>query len=208
MESGSTSSISTAALENYVDKLKTERNRDSTRKMYYAVWRSFNEFFIKLDVKPQSWEDRLILFMGYLINKNRKESTVKSYISAIKAVLRDDNVILNENKYLLSSLTRACRYKNETVRIRLPIQRGLHDIILKLTEEHFQNLGQLYLEKLYRAMFAAAYYGLLRVGEIAAGSHPVLVPDVHVGRNKRKLLFVLQTSKTHWEKQQASTHQN
>ena len=59
---------------------------------------TFNEFFIRLDEKPDNWEDRILLFSGYLIDNDKKSSTVKSYISAIKAVLRDDNVEVNEDK--------------------------------------------------------------------------------------------------------------
>ena len=44
-------------------------------------------FFVRLDSKPECWEDRLILYIGFLIEKNRRSSTIKSYISAIKAVL-------------------------------------------------------------------------------------------------------------------------
>ena len=112
--SGSTSStISSAALGNLIDRLKMERNRSTTRQTYYCVWRKFNQFFIRLDIKPQNWEDRLILFVGYLVESNKKSSTIRSYISAIKAVLREDNVIINEDKYLLSSLTKACKYNKK-----------------------------------------------------------------------------------------------
>ena len=139
----SSSTISTVALENLVDKLRTERNRSSTRKVYYSVWKQFNEFFIKLDIKSKTWEDRLILFVGYLIEQERKSSTIKSYISAIKAVLREDNVEINEDRYLLSSLTKACKYKNDTVRIRLPIQRGILEILLdQITAEYNTEYNQ------------------------------------------------------------------
>ena len=46
-------------------------------------------------------------------------------------------------------------------------------------------------------MFAAAYYGLLRIGEISESPHAVLARNVHIGTNKNKILFVLLTSKTH-----------
>ena len=42
----SSSVISTAALEVFVDKLCLERNRSSTRRTYYMVWHQFNEFFL------------------------------------------------------------------------------------------------------------------------------------------------------------------
>ena len=50
---------------------------------------------------------------------------------------------------------------------------------------------------LYKAIFASAYYGLLRISEIAKG-HPVLARDVHIGMNKNRMMFILRTSKTHW----------
>ena len=46
-------------------------------------------------------------------------------------------------------------------------------------------------------MFVSAYYGLLRIGKIALGLHVIKVTDVHVGVNKKKVLFVLRSSKTH-----------
>ena len=56
---------------------------------------------------------------------------------------------------------------------------------------------QIYLGTLYKAIFITAYYGLLRIGEVAKGDHPVLTRDVRIGINKKKLLFILRTSKTH-----------
>ena len=42
-----------------------------------------------------------------------------------------------------------------------------------------------------------AFYGLFRVGELAKGDHPVKARDVFLATNKRKMLFILRTSKTH-----------
>ena len=176
-----------------------EQRRTTTRKTYYGIWKSFNKFFIKLDSKPDSWEDRIILFVGYLIDSKKKSSTVKSYISAIKAILLEDGVVLNENKYLLGSLTKACRLVNDHVKTRLPIRKGLLNIIVKSVKIHFGDAGQNYLANLYAAIFCSAYYGLLRVGEITTGTHPIRAVDVHIGENKDKILFILRTSKTHWK---------
>ena len=49
------SSISMKAMLQVVEKLRLQCNRDSTRKSYYSTWRQFNEFFIKLDQKPDNW---------------------------------------------------------------------------------------------------------------------------------------------------------
>ena len=200
-ESTTTSTISTAEIRFFVDKLKNERNRALTRHNYHGIWKQFNEFFIKLDEKPESWEDRLILFVGYLVTNDLKSNTIKSYISAIKSVLKEDGIELNENRFLLNSLTKACKYRNDhKVRTRLPIRKPLLELLLSEVKLKYKiQDGQKYLCKLYCALFASAYYGLLRVSELTAGAHPILAVDVHIGVNKNKILFILRTSKTHWK---------
>ena len=195
-DKSTSSSISTLAIEKIIDKLKNERHRNSTKKSYYGTWKKFNEFFIKLDRKPAEWEERIVLFAGYLVNAGRKSGTIKSYISAIKSVLKDDGVEINENKFLLTSLTKACKFTNDSVRTRLPIQKGVLNLLLDECRLLFAT--QPYLDILYRALFVSAYYGMLRVGEMAEGSHPIFARDVHIATNKKKILFILRTSKTHW----------
>ena len=165
--------------------------------MYYNVWKNFNSFFIRLDNKPTDWEDRLVLYVGFLIDNNRKSATIKSYISAIKLVLLENDNELNEDRFLLNSLTRACKLKNDFVKNRFPIRRMLLDVVLQETSKYFEQEGQVYLSCLYRAIFASAYYRLLRIGEVTSGDHPVLAKDVRVGENKEKLLFILRSSKTY-----------
>ena len=81
----SSSMLSTSAILSIVDRLCTQSCRNLTNKNYYTVWKLFNQFFIRLDSKLDNWEDRIILFAGYLIENGRKSTTVKSSISAIKA---------------------------------------------------------------------------------------------------------------------------
>ena len=200
------SSISTAGIERLVEKLRMRRNRESTQKNYYNVWRLFNEFYIKLDIKPETWEERLILFVGYLIDCNKKSTTIKSYISAIRSVLKEDNVEMSENRFLLTSLTRACRYINNKVRLRLPISKAMLKIMLDETDKYFlEENNQPFLGILYKSLFSTAYHGLFRVGELTSGSHPVKAHDVHIGENKNKMLFVLRSSKTHWKDEKPQT---
>ena len=198
MESSSTSSsISSAAIQAIVDRLKVSRHRKSTGKIYYSVWRTFNEFFIKLDVKPLTWEERIVLFVGHLIDRKRQSATIKSYISAIKAVLQDDCIYINQDEALLSSLTRACRLENDRVHTRLPIRQGMLEILIRNVPNLFQNDAHPYLVALYIAMLSTAYFGLLRVGEITRSEHTLKVGNVKIGENKRKLLLKLDSSKTH-----------
>ena len=40
-----------------IDKMKCNRVRNTTKKNYLGIWRTFNQFYIRLDIKPESWED-------------------------------------------------------------------------------------------------------------------------------------------------------
>ena len=89
--------------------------------------------------------------------------------------------------------------QNDRVKNRLPIWKSVLHLILQNLDKVFQD-PQPYLTTLYKALFTAVYYGLFRVGELTAGSygvHTVKAKDVHTGKNKQKLMFVLHTSKTH-----------
>ena len=183
-------------MEHILDRLKMQRIRNSTAKNYLAVWRIFNKFLIRLDRKPDLWEDRVALFCAYMIDQQGKQSqTIKSYVSAIKSVLKDDGYQWDDNKLLLGALTKACKLVNDRVRTQLPITQGLLELILFELERVLD--GQSYLIILYRAMFALGYYGLFRVGELAWSDHVMKAKDVHVGKNKRKILILLYSSKTH-----------
>ena len=206
--SSSSGTISTLELRSIIERLKLNRIRDSTRRNFYSVWRQFNNFFLQLDHKPEEWEDRITLFVGYLIEKNKKAQTVKSYLSAMKAVLAEDKIKLDPDTFLLSALTRACKFKNDYVKTRLPIHKHLLMKILQEAKTYFgYKQQQPYLEALYSAMISTAYFGLFRIGELASGSHPIMVTDVSLARNKRKILFVLRSSKmlTPGEKPQTIT---
>ena len=74
---------------------------------------------------PETWEDRLIIYITSLVQAQRKPQTISSYISAIKAVLRTGNIIITDKTYTLAALVRACKIKNDTLQVTLTIQKGL-----------------------------------------------------------------------------------
>ena len=196
-QSTTSSRISTNSIEKIIDRLKTEKYRESTKDNYYRVWKLFNQFFIRLDRKPEHWDERLILFIGYLIDSKRQSSTVKSYISAIRAVLQDNGIKLKNDQYLITSLIKACRLNNDKVHNRLPIQKSMLEVILRKVKNYYNKRNQPYLRDLYRCLFSTMYYGLFRIGKLTQSKHVVKARDVHLGKNKRKFLFVLHSSKTH-----------
>ena len=192
------STISTNDMDRIMTRLKSMRHRDSTRKNYYSIWKAFNKFYLRLDRKPDSWELRLNYFVTYLVDTNKQSSTVKSYISAVKAVLREDGYILDQDQFVLNALTRACKLNNDATRTRLPIHKGLLNIILEQTSKRFEKANQHYLSILFQTILITAYFGLFRISEVVKteSGHAVLAQDVQVGDNKNKFMFILRTTKT------------
>ena len=134
--------------------------------------------------------------MAFLIENNRKSSTIKSYVSAIRVVLKRLGIHICKNNEVLATLIRACRLKNDVIQTRLPIRRGLLEVLIKSIAKCFKS-PQLYLVILYKAFMTTAYFGLFRVGELTESEHVVKAWDIHIALNKDKLMFILHTSKTH-----------
>ena len=135
------------------------------------------------------------MFCAYLIDRGHKSATTASYVSAIKAVLKDDGYDWCDGKILISALTRACKIQNDVVKRRLPIQKKLLEILL--FEIKRINGDQQCLQVMYEAMLCLGYYGLMRVGELTDSPHVVKATNIHIGTNKDKILIVLYSSKTH-----------
>ena len=68
------------------------------------------------------------------------------------------------------------------------------NMLIEESFKHFMGIDQPYLATLYTTIFSTAYYGLLKIGEIAAGTHPILATNVQIGINKKKIMIILQTS--------------
>ena len=194
--SSESSRISAKHMENIIEKLKMKQNRDSTVKTYLSIWRQFNDFLVRLDWMPRDWEDRASMFIAYLIEeKKMQSSSVKSYVSGIKKLLLIDGYNLKDERILLATLTRACKLVNDRVKPRLPIHCALLEILLYELDRMFAN--QPYLEILYKALFVLGYYGLMRIGELTHSTHSMKARNVHLAVNKEKLLIILYTLKTH-----------
>ena len=128
-------------------------------------------------------------------------------MSALRAILAESQLKLKEDQFLLSSLTRACKIKNDTLITRLPIGKEMLNVLLLETNKLFPATSSLrarhndqgYMQKLYKAILVSGYYGLLRVGELTKSPHVILAKNVHMGTNKSKILFIMNSSKTHDE---------
>ena len=160
---GSTSSKSTIlirVMQNILKDLRMKTTRCSTARNYYGIWRKFNQFLIKLDDRPFTWERRVALYGAYLVSKGTQSSTIKSYFSAIKRILFDGiNYQFSDNNMLLASIAKACHFKNDKVQTRLPITKNLLEQILFEVEQMFHT--QVYLSILFKAVFTISFMGYL-----------------------------------------------
>ena len=137
-----------------------------------------------------------------------QSSTVKTYLSVLRAILAESQIKLKEDQFLLSSLTRACKIKNDMLITQLPIGKGMLNILLLETNKLFPATNSLRahhndqgcMQKLYKAILVLGYYGLLRVGELTKSPHVILTKNVHMGTIKSKILFIMNSSKTHDER--------
>ena len=84
-------------------------------------------------------------------------------------------------------MSKACKIVNDWVKTRLPIYYQLLEIPQPTN----------YLCITYQSILMLGYYGLLRIGELTSGDHPILACNVHMAKNKNKLMLVLFSSKTH-----------
>lgn len=196
--SGSTSS--TYSLE-FFNTVVLPRNIDSdlgtgSQETYHTIWKNFLKFTHGFDRLPDKWEDKMLLYAAYLSDTTHKPATIETYMSAIKYKLIHDGYPLNEDRVKLQSIVRSSRIKNRKVHNRMPINRRILKNLIDAIGTKFHN--QPYLAALYKCMFTLAYFGLLRVGEMVKGTHPILAGDVHASRNKNpKIQLVLRSSKTH-----------
>ena len=56
-----------------------------------------------------------MIFAAHLVNERMQSSTVKSYVSAIKRILTDDNYKWKDENVLLHTLTKACKVINDKI---------------------------------------------------------------------------------------------
>ena len=194
------SSISTGYIERVLERLKANKHRKSTKHNYHQIWKHFNDFVLRLDIRPKTWERHVALFCAYLVDKGNKSATIKSYVSAIKSILTTDGYEWNDSMILMETIVEACKIQNDRIFHRFPIHIGLLEMLLFEVQRTYKN--DFYLEILFKTIFIIGYHGLLRVSEMATEkglhcmNHAVKAKDVHIDQNKQKILLILYSSKT------------
>lgn len=171
--------------------------RPSTQKTYHKTWTNFLQFLDGFKNLPTKWEDKMVMYAAHLGNIGEHSQTVASYMSAIRYKLRKDGLVIPDKNFEIASIIRTCKLKNDTVRYRCGLTRKMTEDLILATKQLFGDVGQMYLFKLYRALFLTAYYGMFRIGELGSSPHSLKATDVKEASNKSKFLLILRSSKTH-----------
>ena len=116
------------------------------------------------------------LYGAYLFSQGIQSSTLRSYVSAVKHVLTVDGYHWNDQKILLNTLVNACKIQNDCIKAVLPIHVHLLEILLFEIDRKWNKSP--FMQTLYKSAFLMAYYGLLRISEVA-GTHAVKAKNVH-----------------------------
>ena len=183
-------------MKHILEMLQTKQNRDSTNSNYLGIWRQLNNFLLRLDVMRKFWEDRVALFCAYLVEeRNVQSATLRSYVSVIKFTLRCDNYKWQDERVWLQALFKSCRKLNDVHSPRFPIHFSLLELILFEVDRLYDQ--QLYLSVLFKTIFALAYYGLIRIGEISDSRHAIRACNIQLAQNKDKIKILLYSSKMH-----------
>ena len=186
-------------LKEIVERLKREQICPRSQRTYHHAWHNFSKFMVRLDERPDTWTDSLVYFTANLIVEGHPKPTIKSYVSAVKHVLQEDGIQLEDNSLALSALLKSTKYTVETgPQLRLPIQWNLVKILCDAINYTFlTKKSQPYLALLYRGILMMGYFGLSRIGEMTQGAspHTIKFSDAHFERERRMVVVVLQTSK-------------
>lgn len=169
--------------------------KKGTKKTYRTAYLDFIRFNLSLDRMPQLLDDQLAIYVAYRVEKGDYSSTVETYLSGIKSMLLLDGIEINTRTTRLRSLIKACKYENDRVIQRMPIKEALLVRLVRQVDLMFHK--QPYLSILYRCMLVMGYFGMLRVGEMATGDHPILARDVHLCYRRKRVQLILRTSKSH-----------
>ena len=86
--------------------------------------------------------------------------------------------------------------------MRLPIREHVLKLLVTALPNVFQ---QQYLITLHKAILITMYYGLFRIREITQNEHVLKAKDVNIGMNKKKIMFILRSSKTHGKESKPQT---
>ena len=134
-------------------------------KSYRHSWDLFIEFCNKSKFScclPLS-QNVLLMFISYLDLKELAPATISSHMSALSYMHKVFNVTDSTKNFIVSKALASCYKKYKKIDMRLPITNDILEKIIFATEQVLDNCYEI---KMFKAMFALAFHGFLRIGEL------------------------------------------
>ena len=153
----------------------------SSRSVYSRAWALICECLlllnIRVDLNSLPFSTNVILFfVGFLHLKPLAPATIITYVSAIGYFHKIKNLPDPTHSYVVQKLLAAITKLDGRGDSRLPINPI---ILCQLVQAASVVTNDSYHAILLKAMFVVAFYGLMRVGEIALAQHKNPVLQLH-----------------------------
>lgn len=142
----------------------------SSKLVYIRAWKLFAEAMALIapgvnirSLLPLS-HNTVLFYIGFLSLKKLSASTITTYTSAIGYVHKIANFPNPTSNFLVQKVLASVNKINPSMDPRLPITLIILDQLVHAVPQALNNYYHIIL---LRAMFLVAFYGLMRVGEIA-----------------------------------------
>ena len=170
----------------------------NTWNVYENALKSFAEFRNQYSL-DQIWPPPLMHIINYVIflsSEGYSATTAKSYISGISFKIKLYNGVDSTKSFVIQKLLSGMSKKHKKPDLRRPITLSILErlvtVLTKVCDSKFEQL-------LFSSIFSLAFFGFLRIGEIADSScsdHIIQIDDVQLDKNKDSVTLIIQSSKT------------
>ena len=142
---------------------------DSTTQVYKRAWVLFQHCLVVTNQNKISVQDlplsfqTILVYLTYLRIKGFAPATITTYVSAIGYIHKVNGLVDPTTQFIIQKTLSSINRLHATTDSRLPITQF---ILFRLLQSMDKIISLPYHITLLQAMFAVAFYGLFRIGEI------------------------------------------
>lgn len=141
--------------------------------------------------------DHLIYYIAFLSKEGYSYKTAKTYLSGINHKIKLNNWNDHSNSFILEKMLKGMQRIGKTIDSRKPITI---DVLKQILPVLRNVCNSFYEQKLFSAAFSLAFFGFMRIGEIAysnkAADHVLQISDISFNDSYSEVFVVVKSSKT------------
>ena len=149
-----------------------------TRKTYQTGWEAFGQFRQQTSTEfqdhPATAAD-IRRFIAWLSLRSKASTTIATYVAAVGYMHKIQGWPDPTRDFLVTKLLEGCRRDRPSVDSRLPISIPMLSTIVRSLPVICTSL---YEAKLFTAAFLVAFFGFMRIGELAVNAKSIVQPSV------------------------------